>query len=175
MVCKSIVILDTQTTYNFWHIIGVKNLLLYTQSVRFWFRPLFWQKLWQRVSQSQNLNLDKDLHINKTKTYWKRKLPGQFCVLQALEKKYKFEHFPPYFSSTVLDLDLTWVPPPQLLEHVEYWLQPPHWQFTKYDVKIKYCVITQTKRNLLGQFCVLQIFWKPSICNIKTAWKLIFS
>jgi hypothetical protein len=41
-------------------------------------------------------------------------------VLQALVSEGDPEHTPPYFSVTVLDLDLAWVPLPQLLEHAEY-------------------------------------------------------
>jgi hypothetical protein len=56
----------------------------------------------------------------KRKLLWRGNLLGQFFVLQVLVSVDNPEHVPPYISVTDFDLDLVCVPPPQLLEHVEY-------------------------------------------------------
>ena len=69
----------------------------------------------QRIYCAEESYLDR-----QRKLMFKGNLLGQFCVLQVLVSVDNPEHVPPYCSVTDFDLDLVCVPPPQLLEHVEY-------------------------------------------------------
>ena len=58
-------------------------------------------------------------------------LLGHLSVLHDIVWDGKPLHFPPYFSVTVLDLNLVFFPLPHVLEHGEYSLQLPQTQFTE--------------------------------------------